>query len=227
VDRLKGRVNCPVESLAPPLQCPAHLPVSQFAVNLGLAMKGVVADGAEGGQVQFDINILPEAYQPWRPSAKQIYTTILIVAAIALVFPLFQLTTDAMGKTTDLQRQLNAIDVQLQIKSAEIKRREPLQKAIGEYNLILGLGGNVTGDLEIINGEAQKLGVKVVSVTHEGINIGVNAKAPSYTAFREYITALEESGRFTSPVPPPEGYPYTTKGTIKLESKSGKPVSKI
>jgi len=227
VDRLKGRVNCPVESLAPPLQCPAHLPVSQFAVNLGLAMKGVVADGAEGGQVQFDVNILPEAYQPWRPSAKQIYTTILIVAAIALVFPLFQLTTDAMGKTADLQRKLTAVDNQMLMKKLEIQRREPFQKAIAEYQQILDLGGNITGDLEIINGEAQKLGVKVVSVTHEGINIGVNAQAPSYTAFREYITALEKSGRFTSPVPPPEGYPYTTSGIIKLESQSGNPVPKI
>jgi len=227
VDRLRARVNCPVESLAPPLQCPAHLPVSQFAVNLGLAMKGVVADGAEGGQAQFDVNILPEAYRPWRPSAKQVYSTVLIVAAIALVFPLFQLTTDAMGKTADLQRQFNAIDTQLQIKSAEIKRREPLQKATNEYKQILDLGGNITADLEIISGEAQKLGVKVVSVTHEGIKINVDAEAPSYTAFREYIAALEKNGRFSSPVPPPEGYPYTTKGTIKLESRSGQPVAKV
>ncbi|MDP2958263.1 MAG: hypothetical protein Q8N53_17680 [Longimicrobiales bacterium] len=72
-----------------------------------------------------------------------------------------------------------------------------------------------------------KLGVQVASVTHEGIKISVEAEAPSYTAFREYITALEESGRFSSPVPPPEGYPYTTRGTNKLESRSGKPVAKI
>ena len=227
VERVSARVNYPVENLAPPLQYPLHLPVSQFAVNLGLAMKGVVADGAEGGQVQFDVNILPEAYRPWRPSAKQVYSTVLIVAVMALVFPLFQLTTDAMGKTADLQRQFNAIDVQLQIKKAEIQRREPLQKAINEHKQILDLGGNIVGDLAVINGEAEKLGVRVVSVTHEGIKIDVSAEAPSYLAFREYITALEESGRFTSPVPPPEGYPYTTKGIIKLESRSGKPVAKV
>ena len=69
--------------------------------------------------------------------------------------------------------------------------------------------------------------MQVASVLHEGIKISVEAEAPSYTAFREYITALEESGRFSSPVPPPEGYPYTTSGIIKLESKSGKPVAKV
>ena len=132
-----------------------------------------------------------------------------------------------MGKSAALQRQFNAIDVQLQIKKAEIQRREPLQKTINEYKQILDLGGNIVGDLAVINGEAQKLGVQVASVTHEGIKISVEAKSPSYTAFREYITALEKSGRFTSPVPPPEGFPYTTSGIIKLESRSGKPVPKI
>lgn len=227
VERLKARVNCPVENLAPPVQYPAHLPASQFAGNLGLAMKGMSRNTPGGEPAQLDINILPAAYRPWRPSAKQVYSTLLIIAVMALVFPLFQLTTEAMSKTAALERQFSAVDTQLKLKQAEIQRREPIQKAINEYKQILDLGGNIMGDLEVINGAAQKLGVKVVSVTHEGIKINVNAEAQSYTAFRDYIAALEKSGRFTSPVPPPEGYPYTTRGTIKLESKFGKPEPKV
>ncbi len=40
VEKLPARVGYPVESLAPPLECPKHMPVSQYAVNIGLALKG-------------------------------------------------------------------------------------------------------------------------------------------------------------------------------------------
>lgn len=226
VAKLKDLVNCPVENLTPPLKYPSHLPLSQYAVNVGLALKGLPLNVAEDQHAPLDINILPDTYRPWRPAAKQVYATILIIGAILLVFPIFQATTQAMDKTAQLQSKFNLVDSQLQIKKAEIQRREPIQKAVNEYKMILDMGGNIMGDLDVINSEAKSLGVKVVSVTHEGINISVDAEAQSYFAFREYIAALEKSGRFTSPVPPPEGYPYTTKGTIKLESKFGKPPPK-
>lgn len=219
VESLRARVGCPVEGLAPPLKYPAHLPVSQFAVNLGLAMKGV-SGGGEGAPAQFDVNILPEAYRPWRPSAKQVYSTVIIAAAVALVFPLFQLTTQAMSETSALQVKLNGVNTQLEIKKAEILRRQPIQQAINDYKLILDLGGNLTGDINAIKSEAQKLGVKVISIQHEGKKVDVSVVAPSYVAFREYIAALEKSERFTGPVRPPETFPYTTSGVIKLESKS-------
>ncbi|MFB0559408.1 MAG: type IV pilus biogenesis protein PilM [Dehalococcoidales bacterium] len=224
METLRARVKYPIEPLAPPLDYPAHLPVSQYAVNIGLALKGMApSKSAEsGGFVPPNINLLPEIYQPWKPSAKQVYLVCSIIAAIALLFPVYQLTSEAMGKTADLKTKYTIINSELQRRQAEIKNREPLQKAISEYRAIVDMGGGFTENLKVINSQAGGLGIGIQSITHEGGSIIVICQADNYTAFRDYLNALEESGRFTTPIPPPEGYPYTTGGTIRLEPRTGK-----
>jgi type IV pilus assembly protein PilM len=227
VENLQARLRYPVESLAPPLECPADLPVSQYAVNIGLALKGTAPSESlrQGGYLPLDMNLLPEAYWPWRPSAKQLYASGLVIFAIGLLFPIFQVATEATFKTTALETTFTALNTKLELQKQEIKNREPLQKAINEYNTIANMGGYFTGDVVVINSEAEKLGVQVNSIAHASneINIDCQADEGDYIAFRAYKMALEESGRFTTPVVPPEGYPYTWSGTIKVEPVGAKP----
>jgi len=103
----------------------------------------------------------------------------------------------------------------------EIQRRDPLQKAIDEYKSIIAKNVSFSGDIGVIMEEAEKLGVAVSAITHGRTEITVSCVAEDYLSFRAYLTALEESGRFTSPIPPPEGYPYTRSGIIKLKIQSG------
>ena len=81
------------------------------------------------------------------------------------------------------------------------------------------MGGGFTEDLRVINSQAEELGVEVQSITHSGGGITFTCQADSYTSFRDYLTALEESGRFSTPIPPPEGFPYVKGGVIKVEPK--------
>ena len=116
------------------------------------------------------------------------------------------------------------LNTRLELTKAEIKKREPMQKAINEFRTIINREGSFTEDLEVIRREAENLGVQVSSIVHEGETIIVVCQADDYITFRAYKTILEASGRFTTPIPPPEGYPYTTGGTIKLEAiSSGAP----
>ena len=142
--------------------------------------------------------------------------------ALALLFPIFQITSEATAKTASLQSKFNVINVKLEQMKLEIQRREPLQKAIGEYQTIVNMGGYFTEDLVTIRSEAEKLGVRVGSILHQGDSIDVSCQADSYIVFRQYLTALEESGRFATPIPPPEGYPYTSGGSIKVRPKREK-----
>ena len=219
MEKLQAELRYPVEPLAPPLEYPEYLPISEYAVNIGLALRGTVAaeNLGQGDYLPLDINLLPEIYYPWRPSAKQLYAAGLVIAAIALLFPLYQATAEAMGKTARTEAIFTSLNNELEGRKLEIKDREPLQKAIGEYRTIVDMGGGFTGDLEVIQSEAGKLGVRVESISHGVESITLICQADSYITFREYLTALEESGRFTTPIPPPEGYPYTTGGTIELE----------
>ena len=221
MEKLQARVGYPVEPLVPQLDCPAHLPASQYAVNIGLTLKGTAPSRVpgQGGYLPPDINLLPEIYRPWKPSARQIYFVCSVVAAIALLFPLYQATSEAMAKTANLEAKYTIINNELQRRQTEIKNREPLQKAIAEYRTIVNMGGGFTQDVKVINSEAERLGIEVQSITHQGSNIAIACQADDYLAFDNYLTALEKTGRFFTPIPPPEGYPYTKGGNIKLEPK--------
>lgn len=221
MEKLQARLEYPVEPLAPPLEYSADMPVSQYAVSIGLALKGVVPSKAleQAGYLPLDMNLLPDIYQPWRPAAKQLYGFGLIVVAMALLFPLYQTTTEAMDRTAALETTFSILDNKLEMQKLELKNREPLQKAINEYHAIVNMGGNFTEDIGVITSEAERLGVQVKSIAHESNNITISCQAEDYITFRKYLTALEESGRFSTPIPPPEGYPYTTGGTIKVQPK--------
>jgi len=222
-EKLQARLGYPVEPLTPPLECPENLPISQYAVNIGLALKGTAPSESlgEGGYSALDINLLPSTYRPWKPSAKQIYLFCALIAAIALLFPLYQITADNLNKTARLETSYTLLNNKLEQMKAEIAKRAPLQKAITEYHTIVDMGGGFTEELEVIKSEADNLGVQVQSITHAGNSITIVCQADSYTIFRDYLTALEESGRFATPIPPPEGYPYTKAGTIKAEPAPG------
>ncbi len=221
VEKLRDRVGYPIETLSPPLQYPTHLPVSQYAVNIGLALKGITASKnvEQEGYSLPDINLLPQNYLPWKPSAKHIYSVVAVVAVMALLFPLYQLASSAMDKTATVEARYNIVNNEMELRQIEIKNRQPLQQAVNEYGIILDMGGGFVDDLNIIKSLAGELGVKVESITHEGSSITFACQADSYLIFRDYIAALEESGRFTTPVIPPEGYPYIQSGTIKLVPK--------
>ncbi len=223
-DKLRDRLGYPVESLTPQFKYPPDLPVSQYAVNIGLALRGTeqLRDDGEGGRLRLDINLLPSIYNPWRPTTRQVGAFLAVVAAIALLFPFFRVTTEAMDKTAGLQLKYDTLNSQLEIKKAEIKKREPIQKAVNEYKGITEREGSFVADIEVIWNEAAQLGVEVGSISHDGGVITFSCVAEDFLAFRMYLTALEESGRFKSPIPPPEKFPYIKSGTIKLETATGK-----
>ena len=188
MEELQARVGYNVEPLTPPLKYPEHLPVSQYAVNLGLALKKAASskkslvtlsrksseNPPEEEYSLPDINLLPEVYLPWKPSARQIYAFLGVIAFMGLLFPLYQITTDAMAETATLEARYTIINTELERRKAEIKSREPLQKAINEYNSIVSRDGRFTDDLIVINSLADELGVEVQSIAHEGDSITVS-----------------------------------------------------
>jgi len=225
MEKMEARLEYPIEPLVPPLECPQNLPVSEYAVNIGLALKGMALapNPEQGGYSPPNINLLPDVYQPWKPSAKQLYVTGLVIAAIALLFPLYQVTTNAMDETASLNREYTALNSELQQRQLELKRRVPLQEAIKEYDTIIDMGGNFTEDLAVIYDEAKELGVEVESASHEGdsITISCQAKDDDPVTFDNFVKALENTERFSKVTPPTEGFPYNTGGTIELEVKAG------
>jgi len=71
-------------------------------------------------------------------------------------------------------------------------------------------------DMESIMAEAKRIGVHVQSLSHKGDSITIACQADSYTAFRDYLAALDESGRFSFVTSPAEVYPYIKGGSIAI-----------
>jgi len=222
VEKLQAKSKYPVESLAPPLKYPPYLPVSQYATNIGLALRSVAPSEEQEPVNKFslDVNLLPDIYRPWRPSARQVYSSLLLLAAVALIFPIFQVAAEAMDSTAKLQAQYNMLNTKLELQKAEIKKREPMKKAINEFRTIVKREGSFTEDLTVIRNEAENLGVQVSSIVHEGETVIVTCQADDYVTFRAYRAALEESGRFASIDPPSEQFPFIKGGTLTLETIS-------
>ena len=175
-----------------------------------------------GGFYPLDLNLLPPSYLPWRPKARQVFYSGILLSAIAVVFPMTEIVGEEMTKTASLELRNETLETQLQLKMMEIQRRDPLQKAISEYQTIIAREVSFSDDIGVIIAEAEKLGIEVSTISHGGTEISFNCVAEDYLSFRTYLVALAESGRFTTPIPPPEGYPYTESGTIILNIQSNK-----
>ena len=79
--------------------------------------------------------------------------------------------------------------------------------------------GSIEIDIEVINDLAEKIGISVQSINYNGTELSITCTSDNYNAFRDYLIALNESGRFSNHISPPEGPPYVKGGTIQLTPK--------
>ncbi len=225
ISGLEARLGIPVESPKPPFAYPDNLPVSQYAANLGLALKdkSLQANGRSRSNIKPDINFLPEAYRTWRLSSKVLMYVSAILIALASVVFMVQLTTATMSKTANLDMRHQLLNAELLKRQTEIKNRVPLQKTIDSFRTITNMDGNYAPDIRFIIEEAALNNVQISSILYGNVDTTVHSQSDDEVSFRAYISALEKSGRFASISPPPEGYPFATGGIIKIKLKTAKP----
>lgn len=218
VEKIRAELEYPPAEISPPFDYPEHFSASQYAVNIGLALLGTDLQNPEvSGYLTPDMNLLPKAYLPWKPSPRQIYLSLAFFAAVAVLFPFYATLTEAMDETETLETQYKSVDSLLDLRKTELATLTPLQRTISEYETIVGYGGGLVEDIQTIEKIAGELGVTIDQINHLGVIITFNCQTNDYQVFRQFKTALEQSGRFLTPITPPEGYPYVKGGIIKLE----------
>ena len=219
IEAVYGRVAYPEEPLFPPLEYPPHFPVSQYAVNIGLTLRSTAVGGrnhAFSEHLPLAMNLLPQSYRSWRPSRRQVYAFFAIAAVIALLLPTYDLITNVIAKTASLKTRYDLGKLEVDRRRAELSRREPLQKYLGTYQTIVGMGGGFIEDMKVITDKAVEFGIEVPAITDSGDSITITAVADNFTAFRDYLASLQANGRFASVTGPPENFPYIREGTIRL-----------
>jgi type IV pilus assembly protein PilM len=106
---LAGTANYPVSALLSPLEFPEGAPVNDFAVKIGLALKGLplVKEQANSSLVNF--NALPRAYLPVAPSPVKILAPIGAVIGISVLAYIFILGQNVNAEIAGINSQQQTI----------------------------------------------------------------------------------------------------------------------
>ena len=136
VEALGERIRFPLQPLLPPLICPPQFPLSQYAVNVGLALKTIspTSEALAAGYCApvIDLNTLPDTYRPQPRSKKPVYIIAGAAAGIALLFFSYQQTTSSMDETSDLRYQLSISEQQLENRALHNRKVSDLMGGIDQ-----------------------------------------------------------------------------------------------
>ncbi len=210
---LQTEVEYPIQSLIAQVEVPKGLPMDSYAAVIGLALKKAPSKTEKkidmANFVDVNVNILAGKYR--KPKAKPVspayvWLGILLAAAVILLYPLYQVYTQAKTENaaletalTDIQRQVN-IAIAMNEENTNIEKMlqsettaaDAVKKAYAET---IGTRGNFTSNLEIVTSLAP---AQTIFTTLE-INpdeISIHGETFSVFTVVDYATALEAAGVF-------------------------------
>lgn len=194
-----------VETLVAPLECPADLPLAQYAVNLGLALKL----SSRGSQGIAGVNILPDIYLPRRLSPKELLVVPGILAGIALLFPLFRAADFAITENHRAQAEYSSLEQQVQLRQQENRKVKEIEDAIAlaqqrKEKLEASLRELSWGRLEVyarlhvVAVSALPADASLISVKMESSGLRLHGVANSSDVALGYADALRQTQRFSN-----------------------------
>ncbi len=172
-----------------------------------------------------DANVLPGKYRRRWLTPRQILFIVALVAVIALAFPLYLTVSATMGKTSDLQGELDVLKQQAQVRKIVLDRRAQMLRFALEYESIRQKRGVLTEELKAITSAAEGLSIQIASVAQQSNSVTISCRivgSPSPTTYYEvlndYCEALEQTGRFASARYPISIWPPPAAVTIEAET---------
>ncbi len=195
---LASALDYPVATLQPPLECPRHLPLAQYAVNLGLALGQVPLTSQGGGAVVSLplINLLPRRRRPWFLKPRFGALAVGLVAAVVGLSGLYQATFSIMGETRELRQRMDLVDLRLEQIRKQNAARGQMERQLAEYGGLTSDRAVVTGYLNLLE-EVTPPQVELTSITFGQKSIALQVSAATWEQAEGYIEALRETGHFT------------------------------
>jgi len=221
---IRAETGYPVEPLVPPLKLSPDLPVALYATNIGLALKKVPLKAISKEDAtrfhDINLNILSDKYRAraYRVPMRRILLTLALTIAIGLLFPMYQLRSQAVAETVRLQTELTRVGQELRqariaISKAEeraeerAKELEEIENKINEIVLaaatleqehqdILSKGGDFADNLQLVT-DALPTEAYFTSIGIGTDQITVGGEADNSFTVVSYATALEVQRGFS------------------------------
>lgn len=205
---IQAEIEYPVEPLVPPLKIPLDFPVASYATNMGLALRKVPQKTATRFH-DIKLNILSGKYRAraYRIPMRHILLPLALTIAIGLLFPMYQVKSQADAETMRWQTELSRASQELhqaRLASDEAKQIEDSINKIDAdvgilkqaHQYILHKGGNFANNLKLVT-DALPSQAYLASMEIGTDQITVKGKADSPFTVISYAMALEAQVGFS------------------------------
>ena len=211
---LQSEIEYPIESLIPPVEFPDSLPIASYATSIGLAIKRTQLKPPARGEVthfsDINVNILEGKYRKPKTkpiAAKYFILSAFLVAAVGLLFPLYQASSGVATENQALEADLINVSRELNLASLineeTIKTEDTIREIIAATEALNVANISILGSRGIFNTELQQVtGVMPLKTSFTSIEIlkdmiTIKGETDSVFTVIEYATALEAEGIFT------------------------------
>ena len=214
VESVRAQVDYDYEEFLPNLEYPPSLPVWEYAVNLGLALRGRAPTAeANGGTVPLYINLMPprQSILHVTPATGVIGGAALF--ALAVLGTLYGQLTNSQAQTQRLESELAPIERQVDARRVELGKLSQLEGSIGEFEELTAPWGHVAEIRDLIESTVID-GITISTLTVNPEDVALAASADSIDTAIDFVEALRATGRFEN-----VDYPRTSTNiaqTLKL-----------
>jgi len=203
---LLGKQKYTVQVLPSPLEAPEGFPASQYATNIGLALKETGLEKEATGYSLVNLNVLPETYLPKPRPISQVLLVPVIIAGIALVALGVSINITTSTHIADLRADLAAVNQMAISQQAQPQVINDLNQEVSSLETTaaafattldnFSAGRNeINADLAQIN-SCLPGAVPSVTVSDDTKTLTVQGLANNKKAVFDYAKELRASGRF-------------------------------
>ena len=193
--RIGERMENPVEPFAPALDYPPHMPIAQYAVNAGLALREVArVDEVEEGEhapVPIRINLMPQRLSLLRLLRQRARPLAAVAVGLVLAGVLFQLNAGATQGVANLEADVDRIEVEVSSRRDDLLRLTQVESSITAFQNLTAPWGRVAVALETFQG------ILTPDILLSNVTVGTSEAEFSTTATNEDpVLAIEEAIAF-------------------------------
>ena len=211
VESVRAQVDYDYEEFLPGLECPPGLPAWEYAVNLGLALRGrAPAAEADGGTVPLYINLMPPRQSILRVTPAMGVIGGMVLFALAVLGVLYGQFTGSQAQTQRLENQLRPIERQVDARRVELGKLSQMEGSISEFQDLIAPWGHVAEVRELLESTVVE-GITLSSLGVEPTEVSVAASARSIDTAIDFVEALRATGRFEA-----VEYPRTSTEVTQL-----------
>ena len=199
--QIEERVEYSLETLDPALEFPPHLPIAQYAVNMGLALRHMPRpeeNGQEADSMPILINLAPRSTSPWRLTPQRAAFLGALAAGLVLTVFLLQLGASAGLEVERLQADVRTIEQEVNLRRGDLTRLTQVEASVRDFEKLTAPWGRVTGALDAIQ-EILTPGIQLSSIEVDAGQAKFMTRADSSEEAMHFVEALRADGRFGWP----------------------------